>query len=82
MISDFILIGYVPEGVRYVFDWSVVLVWIALSVALIAFVVSVISAFKIRYETETRGKWLRKSIYYIILSVLLIIICLYRGVIV
>ena len=79
LISDFILVGYVLEGLTYVFDWSKVLVWIALGTALLSLVMSVISAFKTKHEAENRGKWMKKSIYYILLSSLLMIICLFRG---
>lgn len=78
-ISDYILLGYVLQGVTTLLDWSVAFMWISLALGLIALFLSVRCIFFAKQE-ENKNKKLRKSIYYIVLSSILIVICAYRAV--
>lgn len=76
--SDFILYGYVLQGVASLCDWSVVLMWISLGFALVAMVLGLRCAFTNNSEDEKGGKYMKKTIYYVLLSIILVVICLYR----
>lgn len=76
--SDFILYGYVLQGVASLCDWSAVFIWISLGFALVAMVLGLRCAFTNNSEDENSEKYLKKTIYYVLLSIILIVICLYR----
>lgn len=80
LASDFILYGFVLQGITDIFDWSVVFTWISWGFAVAALVLSVYCAILSKKEDENSGKKLRKSIYYIILSIILIVICAHKAI--
>lgn len=80
LADDFILFGYVLQGVTAIFNWSVVFTHISWIFAVAALTISVYCAILSKKEDENCGKKLRKSIYYIILSIILIVICAYKAI--
>lgn len=81
LADDFILFGYVLQGVTAIFNWSVVFTYISWIFAVAALTISVYCAIlSKKKEDENCGKKLRKSIYYIILSIILIVICAYKAI--
>ena len=80
LADDFILFGYVLQGVTAIFNWSVVFTYISWIFAVAALTISVFCAILSKKEDENCGKKLRKSIYYIILSIILIVICAYKAI--
>lgn len=80
LADDFILFGYVLQGVTAIFNWSVVFTYISWIFAVAALTISVYCAILSKKEYENCGKKLRKSIYYIILSIILIVICTYKAI--
>ena len=80
LADDFILFGYVLQGLTEIFDWSVVFIYISWIFAVAALTISVYCAILSKKEDENCGKKLRKSIYYIILSIILIVICTYKAI--
>jgi glucose uptake protein GlcU len=80
LADDFILFGYVLQGVTAIFNWSVVFTYISWIFAVAALTISVYCAILSKKEDENCGKKLRKSIYYIILSIILIVICAYKAI--
>lgn len=80
LADDFILFGYVLQGVTAIFNWSVVFTYISWIFAVAALTISVYCAILSKKEDENCGKKLRKSIYYIALSIILIVICTYKAI--
>lgn len=80
LADDFILFGYVLQGVTAIFNWSVVFTYISWIFAVAALTISVYCAILSKKEDENCGKKLRKSIYYTILSIILIVICAYKAI--
>lgn len=80
LADDFILFGYVLQGVTAIFNWSVVFTYISWIFAVAALTISVYCAILSKKEDENCGKKLRKSIYYIALSIILIVICAYKAI--
>ncbi len=80
LADDFILFGYVLQGVTAIFNWSAVFTYISWIFAVAALTISVYCAILSKKEDENCGKKLRKSIYYIILSIILIVICAYKAI--
>lgn len=80
LASDFILLGYVLQGLTAVMNWPMVLTCISLGFALIALGFSCVGTSHAIKATEGKSKKLKKSIYYIVLSLILIVICAYKVV--
>ena len=74
LASDFVLLGYVLEGLTRLMAWPVALTWIALVFGLIAVGLSVKGVLLAKNEEDSKKK-LRRAMYYVCLSVLLVAIC-------
>ena len=74
LASDFVLFGYVLEGLTRLMAWPVGLTWIALVFGMIAVGLSVKGVLLAKNEDVSKKK-LRRAMYYVCLSVLLVAIC-------
>ena len=74
LASDFVLVGYVLEGLTRLMAWPVGLTWIALVFGMIAVGLSVKGVLLAKNEDVSKKK-LRRAMYYVCLSVLLVAIC-------
>lgn len=74
LASDFVLLGYVLEGLTRLMAWPVGLTWIALVFGMIAVGLSVKGVLLAKNEDDSKKK-LRRAMYYVCLSVLLVAIC-------
>ena len=76
--SDFIIYGFIVEGLVAILNWSKIFIGAGLGFALISLGLSVVCALKSKNEGENRNKYLKKAIYYIILSIILATVCIFR----